>query len=65
MTVVDANKARYIPRPIVMNGSFVNAASVRYGVYDTITDQWLRASFPQEYLAQEKANELNRLKSPH
>ena len=60
MTTVDANDARYIVRSILRKGS-----NYAFGVYDSKTDQWLNQSFPEEYQAKVKADELNRLKDPH
>ncbi len=56
---VDGNKPRYITMPVV------SGASVNYGVYDTTTENFVDIIYMDELLAQEKCNELNRLKAPH
>lgn len=50
---------RYITRP------YAKGTDVRYYVFDKKTDSYIGIPYLEEYLAQEKCNELNRLKSPH
>lgn len=54
-TIPVTTEQRFIVRSIIRNNF-----TVAWGVFDTQTNQWFSASFPCEYLAQEKANEFNR-----
>lgn len=57
--IVNADNPRYMVLP------FVQGLSTYYYAFDRTTDQYIGFAYLDEVLAQEKVNELNRLKSPH